>query len=521
MSNAIDLEKRAIFWAIAILVLTISTRPISAETTAAVFEMEEVCVFDDPGISGRFISGVGADTDFEPLTEVKSYPVFKSEKVLYGSVRLGRELFRPESGKLFYFAIDQSEGTDTGYDRFYFDLNGDSVLAKDEVLSAQDAPPEGALGRITSAEKHICFEHLTLSLDSSSADLLPVEIMPRLTLLKDTGRLMRFVAAKARKGPVEIAGHKYNAFLGHPYFIYPAYDHPGTSLYLIPEKGPTHSSLFMNFLITMHQIDGKLYCFSAAPDGSKITVKPYDGKFGTFKIRYRQLLGPNKNIYGALASNEAIVQIGSPDNLRDGKKLSSVKILVGDYLPMHLNIYLDNMLINISDNYHSDGKPRDGSKEKVFGIKIREDKPFVLNFANDPEVIIATPAKDAPIKPGDELKVAAVLIDPILDIMIRGLAINRDYGEVFLSIRSHMLIVPLFVVLLLVSIFLRKLRRRYRILLSLASVIVLLVIAAVIIILYSMVPKEGGYSSYSDIIPQVTVKNATGRIVASGSMPFG
>src|ERR1019366_9728596 len=76
--------------------------------------------------------------------------------------------------------------------------------------------------------------------------------------------------------------------------------------------------------------------------------------------------------------------------------------------------------IAASHNYHSDGKPRDrGDRAAVYGITIRKDKPFVLDFSNKPDVMFASPAKDLRVKLGESLQVKAVLIDPKLDMMIR------------------------------------------------------------------------------------------------------
>ena len=52
---------------------------------------------------------------------------------------------------------------------------------------------------------------------------------------------------------------------------------------------------------------------------------------------------------------------------------------------------------------------------------MRKDKPFVLDFSNRPEVLFASPPKDLTVKPGGTLSVKAVLVDPKLDIMMRGL----------------------------------------------------------------------------------------------------
>ena len=78
--------------------------------------------------------------------------------------------------------------------------------------------------------------------------------------------------------------------------------------------------------------------------------------------------------------------------------------------------------ISLSQNYHSEGKPRDrADRPPVYGIRLRKDKAFALDFSNKPEVMFASPGKDQVLKPGDTLMVQAVLVDPRLDIMIRGL----------------------------------------------------------------------------------------------------
>ncbi len=45
----------------------------------------------------------------------------------------------------------------------------------------------------------------------------------------------------------------------------------------------------------------------------------------------------------------------------------------------------------------------------------------MLDFAAKPDVMFASPAKDQRLKLGEELQVKAVLVDPVLDFMIRNL----------------------------------------------------------------------------------------------------
>ena len=77
--------------------------------------------------------------------------------------------------------------------------------------------------------------------------------------------------------------------------------------------------------------------------------------------------------------------------------------------------------VGLSDNYHAEGGSRNYTLPKTYFIKIRKDKPFVFDFSNKPAVIFASLPKDKTYKPGDEIEVKAVLIDPVCNIMIRDL----------------------------------------------------------------------------------------------------
>jgi hypothetical protein len=101
---------------------------------------------------------------------------------------------------------------------------------------------------------------------------------------------------------------------------------------------------------------------------------------------------------------------------------ASCQVPIGDYLPAYLSVRLGRLSLSLSQNYHSDGKrvSRDG-RPPVYGISIRKDRPYTLDFSNQPEVMFTSPTNQQRIKPGETLMVAAVLVDPKLDIMIRRL----------------------------------------------------------------------------------------------------
>ena len=59
---------------------------------------------------------------------------------------------------------------------------------------------------------------------------------------------------------------------------------------------------------------------------------------------------------------------------------------MGDYAAA-LDIYLDDLRIGTCANGHSDGDWRSRLEEGPFlGVRIRDDKPFILDFSNKPEV---------------------------------------------------------------------------------------------------------------------------------------
>ena len=166
-------------------------------------------------------------------------------------------------------------------------------------------------------------------------------------------------------------------------------------------------------------------------------------------------------ISGSLQSETTAVAIGPVTDSGRTQPVRSWKLPVGDYLPDNLNVRFGKFSISLSNNYHTDGKRMDTIDRRwVYGIHIREDKPFVFDFSNKPVVMFASPARDRRIKPGEELQVMAVLIDPVLDFMIRRL---NDTTQ----------------------------------------------------------KQKGSYLQDLSLDPKVTITRADGEIVAEGVMPFG
>jgi hypothetical protein len=174
--------------------------------------------------------------------------------------------------------------------------------------------------------------------------------------------------------------------------------------------------------MAMHKAGGRYYTLSASPIGDELRVRPYDGEFGTFKIGAGGRELSIGGVQGSLQALDRAVAVGNSDANGFLSETSSCQLPVGEYLPAYLSVRLGKFRIAVSQNYHSDGKPRDrAGGPLVYGIALQKDRPFVLDFSGKPDVLFASPAKDQRVKLGGELQVKAVLVDPKLDIMIRRL----------------------------------------------------------------------------------------------------
>ncbi len=318
------------------------------------------------------------------------------------------------------------------YDRLYFDLNRDLDLTNDPVLKPMKAPPWDAIPQFSwSHSEKMVFQYLEVQFDyGPGVGLKPFRILPWFESNENNKqRTMYFVAATACEGTIRIGTHHYAALLAQAHLITGRFDRPSTALYRRPldtREQHGYRGFDADVLGTMQRVDSQLYVISASPLGDKLMVKPYRGDYGAFQI------GPGGRdikeigLSGSLCSPTAALSVGS-DRTAEGlrEKISRCQVPVGDYLPAYLTIEYGPLRIGLADNHHSDGKPRDAERRRAYNIKIRKDKPFVLDFSNRPEVLFASPAKDQTFRPGDEIRVAAVLVDPVLDVMIRSLSDAR------------------------------------------------------------------------------------------------
>jgi hypothetical protein len=350
-----------------------------------------------------------------------------SKKPIYGSVDFAANYGQTNAAMVFYYVFDESQGTGKGYDRLYIDLNRDLDLSNDPVVKPQRSPPDKAsLNYAGATKQQVLFDLLTVNFDFGPAGTRPVQIMPRLGIYlyeKKEYRDVTFLRTCLYEGEITLGSEPYTARLGDIYVIHGRLDLPSAPLLLTSKDKERRISWWgSDELRAAHKVHGHFFTFSASPTGEQLTVTPYQGDFGTFEIGPGGRAITNLSVAGSLEAKELIVPVGGDIESGWPNPAPRCQLPVGDYLPHYITVQLGRLSIGISHNYHSEGKRGDrAGNPRFYGLTIRKDRRYVLDFSNKPDVMFASPARDQRFKPGDAVEVRAVLVDPKLDFMIRDL----------------------------------------------------------------------------------------------------
>jgi hypothetical protein len=351
----------------------------------------------------------------QPDPNVRGYPGLRSDRPVYASAQFSSLYEERNPALLYHFVADESGGPGTGYDRLYADLNGNGDLRDDvPVAPRKDAPPELLL-RYTSIEKEVFFENIGIPLPFGSEGLRPLEVVPRLLLLKSGGAMLSFVPTRARRGRIEVGGRGYDVFLGQIHPVCGWFDHPQTVLRLVPRGVPATKAVpaAASLLMTMPRLEGTYYRFAATPAGEKLTVRPYDGPMGALEIGG----GPkfqtaDITATGWLRSRDAVVSLAGAE----------CRLPAGDYVLDSVTVTHKELSFAIQPNYHSDGGFRSRLYHApTYPVPIRAGERFILDFSRQPRIIFADPPKDSRVKVGQRMFVEAVLADPVLDFVVSNL----------------------------------------------------------------------------------------------------
>jgi hypothetical protein len=331
--------------------------------------------------------------------------------------------------------IDESAGPGKGYDTLFVDLNNDLDLSNDKPLTVQESPPKGAVLKEEYMKQQTCFSTFILEFDNDNSSSHSIEIMPRLWFYKDNPRL-NLVPTTVHRGRFKLGSKKFDVYLGYD-SIRNRLNDPLCSFFLVnkDEQETPATWEWAGQLIAMHRIGSSLYQFSATARGDKVTATKYESDFGTLEFGAGSRdLNNLRIIKGSVFSSDYHgLSIGSGITEAGVKTSSySCQLPTGDYTLAYTTMQYGPLSMSISKNYHSNGqrmakiRPKLAFEKWVYGIKIRKDRPFVLDFSNEPEVLFIEPTRAQRFKIGEEVKVMAVLIDPVLEIMIRRLSKMMD-----------------------------------------------------------------------------------------------
>lgn len=443
MKRLLDFSSRLLLCCLIIAV--IGTAKVTAagsegQNDLLVFEMEEFTIFEYEGqMKNQLVSGMPArECINKPYKKVTAYPTFKSDKPVYGLATLNMSLIQYGTGIDYYFALDESGGTGTGYDKFYFDINHDLDLTNDGFLGVMENPPTGIIRTNQPENQEIAFEYLEFNLDyGKNEESWPVKVIPKFRQIRATDRIY-FIIPTARKGKIKLGSKDFDVVLSQCSMIAGRYDRPSTGLYIENNHDSIPVISFWRF------VDGKFYMLSSTANGDKISVRPYTGDFGIFEVGGNSDSETGKVELGYLVSRNSVIDIGTCPQ-EDGNP----KIPVGDYRPLRLAVRRGQLRIGLGLNL-----PQPGEEPKALpipGIKIRKDKPYVLNFLGKPEILFRNPAASERIKVGDEIKVEAMIYDSEMDVIIVSLedttkktgSVNLPNGtvlEMFQSIDPNVVI---------------------------------------------------------------------------------
>jgi hypothetical protein len=479
-----------------------------------VFPLEEVSGF---GVSGGHTCLCSDQAEPKVI-----YPPFSSTRPLYGVLRVDMEPGNQRSGTPYHFALDESAGTGAGYDRLYLDLDRDNSLSTESPLTPLADPPAGALLTSSGPLQQVCFRYITFSSGTAATAVHSLETMPQLIVPDQGPATLMFVATKARQGQIEIASRRYGVTLVNRYPLSTRWDRPGINIKFEPRNSLAHMPVWFgaDWLMALHEINGTLWGLSATPEGDRLLVEPYRGDFGMLSIGSARRFAWRKGLEGSLLAKDKIVLVGKDSPGEPREPVASWRVPVGEYAPESFHVHYGPLYVSLSSNYHVEDVPR-GKEVLARPLQIRKDQTCVLDFSKKAEVLFTRPARSARVKPGDELAVYAVLVDPKLDIMIRDL---RRKPSLAVSPYMMALIGAVALIPLTLGLLSGEVRRRYPLLppICVAGLVVLAAgMGALHVANAKLHPQRSDLSAYEVLNPRVTICRANGKVVASGVMPFG
>lgn len=187
-----------------------------------------------------------------------------------------------------------------------------------------------------------------------------------------------------KQGQITLSNRTFKIILGF---------HPEREFYIYDKKGFVPYWSGSQNLYSYHKFDDNFYEFMLIGNGTKIAARPYTGPLGIIKLGKGGRELEKVELSGSLKNeNNIAVPVGNININKENWLDMATECVIpeGNYTPSNIYIRYDNLLIRISDN-STNNQYLSSRKDIVHGIQVRQDKPFVLDFSNEPKVIINYP----------------------------------------------------------------------------------------------------------------------------------
>jgi hypothetical protein len=386
-----------------------------AGATRLAVPMEEVPVTAlEERVLYSFLTGVGGGSHPQRRSDVK-YPDFKSDTPRFGQLYVGDG----QSGWRLHFALDHSEGKPQSYDLLYLDEDCDSDLRNNGPRRPLKDPND--LGADSPGTDVVWFEPVKYPPFFQMEGRSPIELLPRLRMDAGGDPALALATTTIRKGRFEVEGKTYEAFLGYGRFLCDRLNRAASVLHLIREDRDPGGFVGAEELGLMRSLDGRWCRFSCTPTGDQLFVYPYEGPLGVLRLDAGGRKAGRLELWGNLRGPGARIALGQglEDSLRKGA--DQYEIPVGDYGTESLDVLMGNVRFGLVGISYDDKSGTYRSEQAPCSILIREDKPFVLDFSHEPRVVFVRPPRKDRVARGDQVRIEAVLVDPGLGVMVRGL----------------------------------------------------------------------------------------------------
>jgi len=364
-----------------------------------------------------------ADLGAAPSNEVARYPRFKSAKPLFGVLYVNdSDSGKPGSG--YQFAMDESRGTGTGYDRLYIDTNHNRDLSDDKVVKSHEAPAEpGARYRVT------IFNGITLL--GARMDGSDLGLGPRLGTYSDGGHQLYFVQEYVRQGRVKIGDRTYTVTLIPGSRESLSYSEPSTQVRLFSpvtmskleeglilratrKSGPLHKDQddIRGTLSTVFFANGTWLTLSATAKGDILTTHPYEGDMGVIRVSHAGV--KRARIYNGVLHSRSGSDVEMPNtaSFAPDPVDKEVKLPVGDYAVRFLGLEIGQFAADA--RRRCPPRQQDEYSESDYFIKVRKDTPYVLEIQSTAEIVFGSYGAKSAYKPGDFVPVRCDLATPSL-----------------------------------------------------------------------------------------------------------